>query len=398
MQAVSAQQSLDAHVAALQQAQATRRNGYATEPWRPGYELDGTAGELTTGALPDSSDIDWDQIFRHWNLDPDAWEVVDGTLRVNAWEGPTADGTTIFRQYKASIRRRSGSPVDVDPIVERIGKRRPKRPATQQTEGATFVSAWADWQVGGIHPDDWERLFHNSLDRVVDNARAAAKAGADRAVIGLLGDMVEGLWNYPNQHFTITLDARSQKRVVRAAEAALIAAIAPLFPASTTVVAVPGNHGRNGPKVVTRPDDNADMECFEQVAETLTATGFADEYNVRFVHNRDGLIVMTETSGSRLLWCHGDQIKGSADQIKKWFAQVLLTNWQHADANILLTGHRHHLRVEELAGGSESRWLFQAPCLAGPSDWFAEQGGGTSNPGTLTFCTSEGSWWALDVA
>lgn len=392
------QRSLDSHVAALQQAQAVRRNGVATEPWRPGYELDGSSGEITSGALPHDGDIDWDSIFRHWNLDPASWEVVDGTLRVNAWEGPTTDGVKIFRQYKAQIRRRVGSPIDVDPIVERIGKRRPKRPVSTGDGGVTFVSAWADWQVGGIKLDDWESLFHASLDRVVANAKQSVKEGADRAVVGFLGDMVEGLWNYPTQHYTITLDSRSQKRVVRAAEAAVISAIAPLFPAGCTVVAVPGNHGRNGPKVVTRSDDNADLECFEQVAETLTATGFADEYNVEFVHNRDGLIVMTESSGTRLLWCHGDQIKGPADNIKKWFSQVLLTNWQHADANILLTGHRHHLRVEELAGGAESRWLFQAPCLAGPSDWFAEQGGGTSNPGTLTFCTSEGAWWGLDVA
>jgi len=390
-------QSLDAHVAALQVAANQRRPGVATEPWRAGYELDGTAGELTTGAIPDDGDVDWDSVFRHWNLDPACWEVVDGTLRVNAWEGPLAGGDTkIFRQYKASIRRRVGT-VDVDPVVERIARRRPKKPAATDG-GATFVSAWADWQVGGLPADEWETMFHASLDRVVARAKQAAKAGADRAVVGFLGDMVEGLWNYPSQHYTITMDLRSQKRLVRSAEAAVLAAVAPLFPSGVTVVAVPGNHGRNGPKVVTGPHDNADMECFEQVAETFTATGFADEYGLTFVHNPDGLIVMTESSGTRLLWCHGDQIKGSADNIKKWFAQVLLTNWQHADANILLTGHRHHLRVEELAGGAESRWLFQAPCLAGGSEWFADQGGGTSNPGTLTFTTAEGRWWGLDVA
>lgn len=387
--------SLDAHVAGLQRAANLRRTGQAVDtPWRPGYDLAETDGEIVTGAV--DGDVDWDQVFRHWNLDPAVWEVVEGTLRVNAWEGPTAGGdTTIYRQYKAAIVRRQPT-VDVDPIVDRIGRRRPKRPAAFNGD-STFVSAWADWQVGGIDPAEWETQFNASLDGVVARAKAAAKAGADRAVIGFLGDMTEGLWNYPNQHFTLTLDFRSQKRVVRAAESAVIAALAPIFPNGTTVVAVPGNHGRVGPKVVTRQDDNADMECFETVAQQLVATGFADEYGVEFVHNPDSLVLLTETAGTRLLWVHGDQIKGNADNIKKWYSQMLLTNWGNADANVVLTGHRHHLRVEELAGGAESRWLMQCPTLGGPSDWFAESGGGTSNPGTLSFITADGRWWGLDV-
>lgn len=385
---------LDEFAETLRRQDNIRRTGSPVEtPWRPGYEVDDRAGEIITSAV--DGDVDWDSIFRHWNLDPEAWEIVEGTLRVNAWEGPTAGGeSTIYRQYKASIVRRTPT-VDVDPILARIAARRPKKP-TPSGGDRTFVSSWADWQVGGMDPDEWEQQFHRSLDGVVARAKAAVKAGADRATIGFLGDMLEGLWNYSNQHHTITLDLRSQKRVVRAAEAAVVTAIAPLFQ-STDVVAVPGNHGRQGPKVVTRATDNGDMECYEAVADKLTATGFAEEYGVTFLHNPDSVITMTESSGTRLLWVHGDQVKGSADNIRKWFSNVLLTNWQSADANIVITGHRHHLRIEELAGGAESRWLFQSPCLAGPSDWFAEVGGGTSNPGTLSFTTADGRWSDLHV-
>jgi UDP-2,3-diacylglucosamine pyrophosphatase LpxH len=388
--------SLDEFAAGLTRERNIRRTGQPVEtPWRPGYEVDGTAGEIVTGAV--DGDVDWDSIFRHWNLDPALWEVVEGTLRVNAWEGPsTGGGQTIYRQYKASIVRRVAASVDVDPIVRRIAGRRPKRPAASDGT-ATFVSSWADWQVGGMPPEAWEAQFTASLDGVVARAKVAAKAGADRALVGFVGDMVEGLWNYSNQHFSITLDLRSQKRVVRAAEAAVVAAIAPLFPNGTTVVAVPGNHGRVAPKVVTRASDNADMECFEVVASEMTATGFAEEYGVKFVHNPESVITLTDASGTRVLWVHGDQVKGSADAIKKWYSQVLLTNWQNADANIVVTGHRHHLRIEELAGGEEPRWLFQSPCLADQSDWFAELGGGTSQPGTLSFTTADGRWWGLDV-
>jgi len=74
---------------------AARRAPSQTGEWRPGYELDGDDGTVTTDAIPDGGDVDWDAIFRHWNLDPARWSVVDGTLRVNAWEGPTTDGARV---------------------------------------------------------------------------------------------------------------------------------------------------------------------------------------------------------------------------------------------------------------------------------------------------------------
>ena len=52
------------------------------------------------------------------------------------------------------------------------------------------------------------------------------------------------------------------------------------------------------------------------------------------------------------------------------------------------------MRIEELAVG---RWLMVAPTLGGESRWFADGGGATSLPGTLTFTTRRGSWWGLEV-
>jgi hypothetical protein len=61
---------------------------------------------------------------------------------------------------------------------------------------------------------------------------------------------------------------------------------------------------------------------------------------------------------------------------------------------VLVVGHRHHLRVEEVASG---RWLFQCPAMDGGSRWYAEIGGATSQPGVLTFTTRDSRWWDLHV-
>lgn len=385
--------------AALRAPQAaTRRDPTQTPDWRPGYELDGDAGAITTDAIPDGGDVDWDSIFRHWNLDPELWAVVDGTLRVNAWEGPTTDGTRIFRQYKAAIRRRheASRPAVVDPAVDRLAARRPRRADPLPDGPHAFVCAWADWQVGGHGTvEEFSDRLHASLDAVTARAKAAVKAGASELVVGFLGDMVEGVdGQYANQLFEITLDGRAQRRMVRAAEAKVLTTLAPLF-ASTTAVAVPGNHGRSGPKVITNAHDNADLECFEVVADKLTGSGFAETHAVTFVENPDSVIALTEAAGTQLLWVHGDQVRGDPAKLIDWWRKVSFTRWQDADCgHILLAGHRHHLRVEELA---HERWLMQCPTLGGESVWFAELGGGTSLPGTLSFTTADGSWWDLHV-
>jgi hypothetical protein len=379
-------------------ATATRRSPSPTAEWRPGYSLDGDDGTVVTDAIPDGGDVDWDSIFRHWNLDPDRWTVVDGTLRVNAWEGPTTDGTRIFRQYKAAIRRRpdASRPQVVDPVLDRLAARRIRRPDPLPSGDRAFVVAWADWQVGGHGTvDEFVDRFAASLDAVAARARAAVRAGASQLVVGFLGDMVEGVdGQYAAQLFEITLDGRTQRRMVRAAEAKVLTTLAPLF-ASTTAVAVPGNHGRSGSKVVTNAHDNADLECFEVVADKLVASGFAAEHDVTFVENPDSIIALVEAAGTQLLWVHGDQVRGDPGKLIDWWRKVAFTRWQDADCgHVLLAGHRHHLRVEELA---HDRWLVQCPTLGGESTWFAELGGGTSQPGTLSFTTAGGRWWDLHV-
>jgi hypothetical protein len=377
---------------------AARRSGTPTGEWRPGYELDGESGQLVTDAIPDGVDVDWDHIFRHWNLDPELWVVVDGSLRVNAWEGPTREGTSIFRQYKATIRRRPNAsrPSVVDPVLDQLARRRPRRADPLPDGPHAFVCAWADWQVGGHGTvEEFVARFEASLDAVAARARRAVRAGASQLVVGFLGDMVEGVdGQYASQLWEITLDGRSQRRMVRAAEAKVLTVLAPLF-ASTTVVAVPGNHGRPGPKVLTSAHDNADLECFEVVADKLTGSGFAAAHDVSFIENPESVVALVEAAGTQLLWVHGDQVRGDPSKLIDWWRRVAFTRWQDADCgHILLAGHRHHLRVEELA---HRRWLMQCPTLGGESKWFAELGGGTSQPGTLSFTTADGAWWGLHI-
>jgi hypothetical protein len=119
---------------------AARRTAAATPPWSPSLELDEGSGQLTTGVV--EGDPDWDHIFRHWNLDPALWEVVPGSLRVNAWEGPSQDGPTIYRQYRANVvrRRRPGVEVDAELCVDGERQRLRDAHAAQDVTQAVFLA------------------------------------------------------------------------------------------------------------------------------------------------------------------------------------------------------------------------------------------------------------------
>jgi len=363
-------------------------------PWQTGVSHDLSSGEITTGPQDDDCP-DWDSIFRYWNLDPNAWETVDGTLRVNAWEGPTVDGTKIFRQYKAQIRRKLSTTIDADKWLERLCKYKASKPKDfTKAEASTFVAMFTDWQVGDCEEETFLDRLCESLDGVIAQAK---KSKSSNCLIAFGADMIEGVaGQYASQTFTVKLNLRDQVRVARAGEALIISKLSPLF-SETIVVAVPGNHGLgNLSKPITDLNDNWDLAICEMVKEQMDGSGFSEAHNVQFEIPTTSQIVCVETSGSKILVAHSDQVRGSADKVRDWWRKVSFTRWGAADeADILITGHRHHFRAEELA---EARWWFQAPALDSGSRWFAEIGGGTSKAGTLTFVTADSDWWNLHIA
>lgn len=352
-----------------------------------------TTGELVTPRTTDT-DPDWDTIFAHWNLDPEVWEVVPGTLRVNAWEGPIGSGEArIFRQFKATVRRRTNSGPDVEELLAEVRRWKPRR-RVAEAPGSAFVVVATDWQIGGEGGTELiVGQLMGALDAIEARAKVAVKAGATTLVIPSLGDMVEGVeGNYPAQLHTVDLDLTSQLRVARRVFLAWLRRLVPYFD-RVVVIGIPGNHGRRGATVITSPLDNADLDYLDGVAEVCAETDWGR--HIEFYVPRDKLVVTKEVAGTNLLCVHGDQRKGPAQRMIDWWRDASFTRHGDSDcADILLLGHRHHLRVEELAIG---RWVFQCPSMDGGSAWFADVGGGTSRPGVLTFATRDGEWWGMEV-
>jgi predicted phosphodiesterase len=368
------------------QIQATEELTARKRMWQPGVEWLGTEGTITTDAV--AGDPEWDMILRAWDLDPNEFQIVEPVL-FNSWGG--ADGLT-NRQFKAKVIRRATGRTDLEPLIAQALRHKPKR-RTFTGEGALNV-VLADWQMGKADHGGVEGTIERIIDRkqaVIDRARELRKIGRPIGHLNVLwtGDSVEGCsGHYASQTFSVELDRRDQVKITRRLLTDSLQAWAKEFE-SITVAAVGGNHGenRNGKgKAYTGSHDNDDLAVVEQVAEILAANPDAFGH-VRFAIAQDNLTLTIPSAGWILGITHGHVAHsgtGTEGKLRQWWERQAGGRQPIGDADILVTGHYHHLRVADWGG---CVWL-QAPALEGGSEWWRVSMGEMSQVGMLTFVTT----------
>lgn len=363
---------------------------------QPSVDWDGTAGSLTTGPLEQQPDS-WDALIADWGLDPAEVQVVAGSVQIRAWDANVGGGEIKrLRYYKAQLERRCPT-VDLEDIEElkrALMRRKPlsayagTKPMTAHAgTGGTRIVCASDWQLGKADGDGVEGTV-NRIDAAITEAARRAK-GADRIVLAGLGDLIEGCdGHYAMQAFSVALDRREQVRLVRRLLLRAIDALAPLAPLD--VVCVPGNHGenrRNG-KAFTTLSDNDDLAVFDQVADIVASSDRYPDVRFGFPSEDDELVLTIDCNGVGVAFAHGHQLSGGGAPSQKalrWWAGQAMGHRSAGDADILVSGHYHHLVVHE---GSGRTW-FQAPAMDGGSDWWTGMTGNTSPAGMLSFSVGE---------
>lgn len=376
--------------------------------WEPGVIWHGESGEITTDPLY-SQPTEWDDILRERGLDPEVFEVVGDTMRWCSWDGwKTGESgeteSAICYSYKADIRRKVRT--NPNAIPEELYKEaRKAKPSKKRHDGeSTLVVALSDWQVGNRDGGGVERqaqaiadLVESVPQRLADLRKAGHRIG-QVAILGM-GDLGEGTCgHYPAQQFRIELDRRDQLKLVRRGIRDIIMATAPHV-ARMTVAAIPGNHGENrqNGKSITSVHDNDDVAVFEQIAEILAIN--PDTYgHVGFRLSRDEIALAIDLSGQIVAITHGHVAKtagGAINSMWKWWeGHAHGRSYQGvADADILITGHYHHLNIRE----QQSRTLIICPSLTPVGDYWTDMTGNQTRSGTLTLITNPDGWGELTL-
>lgn len=380
--------------------------------WEPGVELGADSGVLVVDPRPvdEGEQINpdaepWDSHLREAGLDPAEVEVVP-PVEVRTWDAMIKNQFTqemVVRKmvyFRARIIRRDRFQFD-EQLRDWVRKWKPRKARQDPVGDRSLVVVWSDPQIGKDDGDGTRGTVHrwtNSHGMVQDRWRELRKAGValDRIMVASLGDIVEGCsGHYAQQSYRVQLNEREQRRTARLCIVAGLKAFSDVAPV-VDVLPVGGNHGevRSGGQSFTDFADNVDVAVYEDAADLLAENDRFD--NIKFHIPRSDLTQTIDLHGTIVGLAHGHQARGGgkpAQKIEAWWQGQMKGRQPVGDADILLTGHYHHLIVQQVG----PRTHMQAPALDGGSEWWVNISGLDSPAGVLTFTVGEDGWDHLKV-
>lgn len=226
-----------------------------------------------------------------------------------------------------------------------------------------------------------------AFDRVAAKARAGKY---ERIVLADMGDVVENFGNAANEQQTFSNDLSIMQQVDLATT--LLWELLKRLSAvcnDVTYATIASNHCqfRINKQQVGKPGlDDWGVVIAQQLARLSREVGLPVRVLVPEPHDESlALDVFGDGFHVLGLW-HGHQ-SSRPDQVPDWWRKQAFGQQPVAGATIGLTGHFHHLRIQELgqAPNGGSRWWIQAPTLDNGSNWWRLNAGEDSQPGVAVF-------------
>ena len=365
--------------------------------FEPGIEYDAAGGVLRSLPRTPGDEPDHAELLAEFELDPVKWRITG--LRRSKWQ--RWDGEWL-ESFRATFVPTTGAHVvPIDDLLETVAKWKPLKPVSSPVEGKisglAYVVVLADTQVGKIDGGGSDEIIQNVLhktDLAVERLKELRKAGRqiDSIYLPQLGDCIEGMNSQGGKHIWRTdLDLTSQIRVYRRLLLHMVKQFAPLAE-NVIVPAIPGNHDeavRVGNSMATSYTDSFALDAASAVQDALADRD--DFAHVKFIFPKyDTLTVTLDVAGTVVGFAHGHQMRGKAVE---WWKNMAHGQQDIGEATLLLTGHYHHLRVEQ----SGSKTWMQAPALDGGSTWFENSSGQAAPSGMLTLTVGNGGWDDLRI-
>ncbi|MEM9467669.1 MAG: hypothetical protein AAGA90_20000 [Actinomycetota bacterium] len=359
--------------------------------WKPGVTHHRDRGEIEVNALrPNDIHGDDRSIIESLDidLDPERWTVT----QVRVWEQRAGSGEFChyYRLREREAADFAAGGLRTEELIDLIRSPVPRR-APASTRPGTQLWSTGDWQVGKAGTENVIDALRRLPDRFEAAWREAGRPG--RIVVIFGGDLGEGCSHfYPGMTFTIMLNERDQRRVVRELAWRVVARAIQLVGADhVEVAAVGGNHGehRSAPgELLTDRADNRDVAAIEDIRWGMENHG---DLEIGWHLPDDELTVCEEWEGVQVGIAHGHQIgKGLITSVKmnNWLDRQAGNRRPIGAADLVLTYHWHHF-IHYWFG--HRTWI-GAPAEDDGSLWLAETAGpGEARPGSVTVDLLDGT-------
>lgn len=366
--------------------------------WQPRSEVDDVDGGYVVSRPQslsgehNSSHGDFAAVLDEFGLDPAQWTVE--RVRRSRWQKYDGEWLESVRLSILPARAGAAARADVEALCREIGKFRVKGSAKLAENSGSFVAPIGDTQIGKTDGGGTAAAVPRILAEIESGARRFRvlhkRHGFAQAVLPQVGDCIEG--NVSQKGAVVgrsDLGVTEQVRVYRRLLWAQVRAYAAIAP-QVLVPVVPGNHDEPTRFPMTTYTDSWAIEAASAVQDAVSENPDLAE-RVRFVFpEHDELTVTVNVSGTVLGLAHGHQF--GRDPLR-WWSDQAGGRQPVGDADVLLSGHLHHLRVQDHGGG---RLFLQVPSLDGGSTWFRHRAGASAPSRAVTFWTAHGRVYDLD--
>lgn len=355
---------------------------HATPEWKPRLDIDATTGKGTLITRPTGGHPDAAEAIRYFGEDPNRYSA--RLTRVKVWDAQIGGGDTNVLRSAAFELTELISTVPLPALIE-ASRRKPRPSRAAPTAGRHEVVVISDFQLGKRNEQyGTPELLDVLAGKVAALDEHLKRVKPERIHLFDLGDLIEGDQTGAVSERMLDLSHPEQLD----AGATMVYEFANVCEkhAPTEVVAVPSNHTRwrAGKQNLGKPTDDYGLHIHRQVRDRMEGRRitwtFPNEWDESVTVNVNGLNIGAT---------HGHQY-GTGGAAKWWAGQIHGGN-ALARADVLLTGHYHHLTILPTGRNLDGvqKWWVQAPHCEAGSAWFRNSSGESSDGGILTFAVTE---------
>ena len=379
-------------------------NNYFPQGWKPQRTWDNSlnSGEVTH--IQREQSFQYNSLLAEWGFPPEEFYIEEETIRFSTWQTQIKGGGIVdMYAFKAIIKRKYPKHDKFfKKLEDQIKKKKPVKIQNKKDKNAYFFIC-ADWQFGKREynanwgADETIDYIRNAIIKAKKNIRDLNKLGEtiDEIYIIGVGDLIENCYGFfDHQAFNIELTRTEQEHLARLMVIEILDGLLTLAP-KIIIGSVIGNHSeyRSGKGAITTSRlDGSDTAIFQIVGEIIE--GRERYKHVKTIIPNDFYLTL-EVKKQRITFYHGHMTSGGSGiegRIMNWWKNQAMARLPSGTADILVTGHYHHLRVLTERGRT---WI-QSPSLDTSMELEARSGLTTSH-GVLTFTVNKHGWDNLKV-